>query len=69
MRFVVSSARLNYLVCRICFDACQIICDLDRVSVVGRIDSELQKRFPTRYVFLDHDSIPHGTPFIEVIRV
>ena len=40
----------------------------DSESVVGRVDSELKKRFPTRYVFLDHDSIPVDKPFLDVIR-
>lgn len=40
----------------------------DSESVVGRIHSELKKHFPTQDVFLDHDSIPLGKPFEEVIR-
>ncbi|TWW12162.1 hypothetical protein E3A20_03420, partial [Planctomyces bekefii] len=33
-----------------------------------RIYSELKKHFPTQDVFLDHDSIPLGKPFLDVIR-
>lgn len=40
----------------------------DSESVVGRIYSELKKHFPTHDVFLDHDSIPLGKPFLVVIR-
>jgi len=40
----------------------------DSESVVGRIYSELTKHFPTQDVFLDHDSIPLGKPFLDVIR-
>jgi len=40
----------------------------DSESVVGRIYSELKKHFPTQDVFLDHDSIPLGKPFLDVIR-
>lgn len=40
----------------------------DSESVVGRIYAELKKHFPTQQVFLDHDSIPLGMPFQEVIR-
>ena len=32
----------------------------DSESVVGHIDSELKKQFPTQDVFFDHDSIPLG---------
>ncbi len=40
----------------------------DSESVIGRIYSELKKHFPTKDVFLDHDSIPLGKPFLDVIR-
>lgn len=40
----------------------------DSESVVGRIYSELKKRFPAQDVFLDHDSIPLGKPFLDVIH-
>jgi hypothetical protein len=39
----------------------------DSESVVGRIYSELKKHFPTKDVFLDHDSIPLGKPFADII--
>jgi hypothetical protein len=39
----------------------------DSESVVGRLYSELKKHFPTQDVFLDHDSIPFGKPFFDVI--
>lgn len=40
----------------------------DSESLVGRIYSELKKHFPTQEVFLDHDSIPLGKPFQDVIH-
>jgi hypothetical protein len=40
----------------------------DSESVVGRIYSELKKHFPAQDVFLDHDTIPLGKPFADVIR-
>jgi hypothetical protein len=39
-------------------------CQAYSESVVGRIYSELKKHFPTQGVFLDHDSIPLGKPFL-----
>ena len=40
----------------------------DSEVIVGRIYSEICKHFPRESVFLDHDSIPLGRPFAEVIR-
>jgi hypothetical protein len=40
----------------------------DSEVIVGRIYSEVCKHFPREAVFLDHDSIPLGRPFAEVIR-
>lgn len=40
----------------------------DSENVVGRIYPELKRHFPKQEMYLDHDSIPLGKPFLNVIR-